>query len=133
MNIALSIAALIVAVAFAVLVIFLIQTLISARRTLENIADTLESFEKQMAGLTEETTALLEKTNELAEDIEEKAGRLNPLFEGIKGIGETLQRFNASMKNLTTNLSKGAKSQESAGKAIQWGTTIFDLVRRKKS
>src|SRR5690625_7887704 len=94
MNIALSIAALIAAVAFAVLVISLVKRLISARRTLENVADTLESFEKQMVAITDETTELLEKRNRLASDSEHKTKKLYLLFGGVKVIGATVQDFN---------------------------------------
>src|SRR5690625_5633170 len=74
-----------------------------------------------MVGITDETTELLEKTNRLASDIEHKTKKLDPLFDGVKGIGETVQDFNASMQDLSANLSKGAKSQEAAGKAVKWG------------
>ena len=46
------ISALIVAVAFATLVIYLIKTLKSANQTLEHVATTIASVEKQMNGRT---------------------------------------------------------------------------------
>jgi uncharacterized protein YoxC len=72
MEILLYLAAIIAAVAFAVLVIYLAKTLKASTRTLNNVANTLESLEKQMQGITTETTELLHKTNALADDVIKK-------------------------------------------------------------
>lgn len=133
MEIALSIAALIVAVAVAVLVFYLARTLKSTERTLDNVADTLESFEKQLEGITTETTTLLNKTNRLAEDIEQKSAKLNTVFDGINEIGVTIQGFNQSVKDLSSNISKAASVEDDrASQAVKWGAALIDLWKRKR-
>ncbi|MDY0408717.1 DUF948 domain-containing protein [Paracerasibacillus soli] len=57
------IAALIAAVAFAVLVVFLGITFMAVKRTMNSVANTMDSMEKQLVGITTETTELLKKTN----------------------------------------------------------------------
>jgi|SRR5690625_4672318 len=133
MAIALSIAALIVAIAFAVLVVYLAQTLKETQRTLSNVADTLESLEKQMNGITDETTELLKRTNTLADDIHEKSLKLNGVFDGIKGIGDTIRDFNDSLNQIQMNITKAAsKDQDKASQAVKWGIAILDIWKNKR-
>lgn len=61
MEAILYISALIVALAFAILVIYLIKTLKSATKTLENTSATVEALEKQLRGITTESELLLKK------------------------------------------------------------------------
>ncbi|GAE25810.1 general stress protein [Halalkalibacter wakoensis JCM 9140] len=57
------ISALVAAIAFAVLVIYLVRTLKSANRTLDHVANTMAGLEKQVTGITKETEELLHRTN----------------------------------------------------------------------
>ncbi|QDP40899.1 DUF948 domain-containing protein [Radiobacillus deserti] len=133
MEILLYIAALIAAVAFAVLVIYLSKVLKATQRTMSNVANTLEGLEKQMEGITIETTALLNKTNKLAEDINEKSLKMNTLFDGIKGIGQTVQEFNESLKTLSSSVSNTAeKNKNATAQAMKWGTVALDLWNKRK-
>lgn len=134
MIIILYIAALIVAVAFAFLVVYLIKTLKSTERTLDNVADTLEGLETQMLGITTETTLLLQHTNRLAEDINDKSAKLNGLFDGIKGIGETVEDFNNSLDVISRNITREAgKDSEKASQVVKWGIAIMEMMKRNKN
>lgn len=127
------IAALIAAVAFAVLVIFLARTLTAVRRTMNNVADTLEGVEKQMEGITLETTALLNKTNKLAEDVGEKSQKLNTLVDGVKGIGDTVQEFNHSIRSVSRGLTQSANTNtDTATQAMKWGQVAINLWKKAK-
>lgn len=134
MEIALSIAALIIAIAFLILVIYLVKTLKATEKTLNNVADTIDSFEKQLQGITRETTSLLQKTNHLAEDISEKSTKLNTVFDGFKEIGETIQNLNASLNELTNNIAKVAdEDRDQVSQVVKWGAAIIDIWKRRKS
>lgn len=127
------IAALLAAIAFAVLVIYLAFTLKAAQRTLTNVADTLEGLEKQMEGITVETTALLNKTNKLAEDMNEKSQKVNTLVEGVQNIGNSVKDFNQSIRLVSTRVSTLAeKNTDKAAEAVKWGTVLIDLWNRRK-
>src|SRR5690625_793498 len=133
MAIALSIAALIVAIAFAVLVVYLSQTLKSTQRTLDNVAGTLAGLEKQMNGITTETTELLKRKNQLADDIQEKSLKLNGVFDGIKGIGDTIKDFNESLAKISSNITTAAsKDQDKTSQAVKWGIAILDIIKNKR-
>ncbi|SRR5690554_3135524 len=136
----LHISALIAAIAFLLLVIFLIRALIStsktlnaASKTLDHIGTTLKGFEQQMEGITKETTELLNKTNRLADDIVNKTGKLDVLFDGIKGIGHTVQQFNLSLQKLSDELQEQANEHaEKTSQTIKWGEAAIHLWKKYK-
>ncbi len=133
MEVLLYLAAIIAALAFAVLVIYLAGTLKATQRTLNNVANTLEGLEKQMEGITVETAALLNKTNRLAEDILEKSEKMNTLVEGIQGIGESVKQFNGSLQKVSDGIvEESEKNKENVAQAVKWGQAILELWKKYK-
>lgn len=132
MIIMLYIAALIFAVAFAVLVVYLAMTLKASQRTLNNVANTLEGLEKQMDGISRETTELLTKTNQLADDVNQKAAKMDGVFDGAKSLGNTVKEFNESLSQVSSSITRAAaKNQDKASQAVKWGAAVMDLWKRK--
>lgn len=133
MIIILYLAVAVIAVAFAVLVYFLSQTLRSAQKTMDDVASTLEDVQNQMKGLNEETTELLHRTNLLATDVQKKSANLNSVFDAIHGFGESLNNINTSVQKVTSSIE--SSGEENAGKvaqAVQWGKAAIDLIQRWK-
>ncbi|MET3682676.1 uncharacterized protein YoxC [Alkalibacillus flavidus] len=133
----LHIAALIAAVAFAigfiVLVVYVSKTLKSVTRTLDNVATTVEGLEGQLQGVTKETELLLNKTNHLAEDISGKTEKVNILFDGIKGIGYTVNQFNESLQKLSDELEDQANEHAAqTSQTIKWGEAAIHLWKKYK-
>lgn len=136
----LHISAFIAAIAFLILVIFLVRTLMSFSKTLDsvtttlnNVAKTVEGFEKQMQGVTKETTQLLNTSNRLANGIVDNTEKLNVLFDGIKGIGHTIQEFNFSLQKLSDELKEQAESHsEKTSQTIKWGEAAIHLWKKYK-
>ncbi|MDX5476523.1 MAG: DUF948 domain-containing protein, partial [Bacillaceae bacterium] len=95
------VSALIVAIAFFVLVIYVSKTLKSVQGTLDQVAGTLGGIEKQMQGITTETEQLLHKTNVLMEDIQDKSEQLNSVVVAVKDVGTSIQGFNHSVQRLS--------------------------------
>ena len=127
------ISALVAAVAFAVLVIFLVRTLRSANRTLEHTANTVANLEKQVNGITSETEQLLHKTNRLADDIQQKTEAVNTLFTSVKDLGQSVTQFNQSIRQVSNTVSSQTVEQsENIAKAVNWGTTALDLYTKFK-
>ena len=128
------IAALIAALAFAVLVIYLAMVLKAVQRTMNDVADTMEGMEKQLEGITTESAALLSKTNRLAEDISDKSQRLNTLVDGVQGIGESVKDFNNTLRTVSNQVSVAAdNNKETAAQAMNWGTVAMKLWKQKKN
>ncbi|MGM8215649.1 DUF948 domain-containing protein [Bacillaceae bacterium W0354] len=136
----LHISALIAAIAFFILVIFLVRTLMSfsktlnsVTKTLDNVATTVQGFERQMEGVTKETTLLLNKSNQLAGDLINNTGKLDVLFDGIKGIGHTVQEFNLSLQKLSDELKEQADEHaEKTSQTIKWGEAAIHLWKKYK-
>jgi uncharacterized protein YoxC len=115
-----------IAIAFLVLVIYVVQTLKTLQTTLQHVAKTVEEVEKQMHEIGKETAQLLHKTNALADDMHKKAESLQSVFDAVKQVGVTVQSFNDSIcKTLATN-------EKKITQAIQWGQTLIELWTKWK-
>ncbi|WP_332697590.1 DUF948 domain-containing protein [Halalkalibacter lacteus] len=127
------ISALVAAVAFAVLVIYLVRTLKSANRTLEHVANTMAGLEKQVNGITKETEELLHRTNRLADDIQEKSESLNTVFSSVKELGDSIGQVNKSLRHMSNTVStQVVKQSDQIAKAVQWGNVAIDLYSKFK-
>ena len=128
------IAALIFALAFVALVIYIIRVLKETERTMANVASTLDGLEQQMNGITTETTLLLSRTNDLAEDINQKSQRVNQVVDSIGGLGTTITDFNRSLQHVSDAIiDKASENHEEAAQVIKWGTVIMELYNKRKS
>jgi len=126
------ISAIIAALAFLVLVIYLAAVLVAVKKTMNNVASTLGSLEEQMRGITRETEELLNRTNRLAEDINEKSMKLNGVLDGVKGIGETIQDFSMSLRGISTSITQAASvNKDQAAQAVKWGAAVMSLWKKK--
>lgn len=133
MDSLLYISALIAALAFAALVIYLIRTLKTANRTLDHVANTMAGLEKQVNGITKETEELLHRTNRLADDIQEKTEALNSVFSTVKELGESLSQVNHSIRHASNVVSTQTVQQsEQIAKVVQWGNAAIDLYAKFK-
>lgn len=132
MDIFLYIAAAVAVIAIVVFVIFMIVAYKSIKSTYDDMAVTLKELESQMNSITDETTALLTKTNDLAEDMNEKSAKLDVLFDGVRGVGTTVQSFNSTLRNFSTRI-KQTDSDENgnASEVLKWGNVLIDLWKKK--
>src|SRR5699024_10975519 len=134
MNAAIAIGVIIVAVAFAVVVLYLAQTLKSTQRTLNDVADTLEGVERQVEGITTATTLVLQKTNDVAEDVNHKVARSKSITEGVEEVCDTFNNLTRPMKKLSKSISVSSEEDvEKATEAVKWSTAIRNIWRNRKS
>ncbi|MGN1402639.1 MAG: DUF948 domain-containing protein [Bacillus sp. (in: firmicutes)] len=137
MEIILYASAAIAAIAFFILVIFLVKTLKSLQVTLDSVSETLTGVEKQMQGLTTESTLLLHKTNMLAEDLQKKSENLNTVVDAVKDVGTTLKGFNTSLQKVSVKVGQEMEqNQDKIAQAVQWGNVLFelkDMWKKKKT
>ena len=128
MEIILYLSVALIAIAFLVLVIYLAKTLNSLQATLSSVSKTLTGLEKQLDGVTAETTVLLKKTNALADDIQEKSESLNSVVHAVKDVGETVSKFNGSLKTLTQSFdTQVEQNKEKISQIVQWGNVVLEL------
>lgn len=132
MNIFLSISIAIAVIAIVVLVVFVIIAYKSIKRTYDDMAVTIKELEQQMNSITTETTALLNKTNKIADDVSEKSAKLDVLFDGVRGVGTTVQSFNNTLKNFSSRIKTSNTDEEgNASQVLKWGNVLIDLWKKK--
>jgi uncharacterized protein YoxC len=123
-----SISVAVIAAAFFVLVLYLVKTLKAVEGTLEGVSKTLSGIEHQLDGVTKETTLLLQKTNTLADELQEKAESLNTVVVAVKDVGSTIQKFNTSLKSVTSTFDKQVEqNKDKISQVVQWSNVFLEL------
>ncbi|TLS38962.1 DUF948 domain-containing protein [Pseudalkalibacillus caeni] len=123
----------VIAIAFAVLTYFLVKVLKSAEDTLNHTAETVDNLQTQLDGITKETTVLLHKTNLLAEDIQDKSNALDPTFEAVKEMGDSLKAVNNDLQDTTQTVSNEVSQRsDKISEVVRWSNTAMALWRKWK-
>ncbi|WP_033828130.1 DUF948 domain-containing protein [Bacillus andreraoultii] len=123
----------VIAIAFFILVIYIIQTLKSLTQTLNNISHTVEGLEEQLQGVTRETESLLKTTNHLAEDLSEKSKRLDSVVIAVEEVGKTVQSFNHSLTGISNKIiNKIYTNEEKLSQVVGWGKIAMEFKDKWK-
>jgi len=115
-----------IAVAFFLLVIYLIKTLKTVQGTLQSLTKTIEGMEKQIQAIGTETAELLHKTNAVVDDVQKKVESVNGLFEAVKQVGSTVQTFNDALAK------KWTANEQKLVQAFQWGNAFLEIWEKWK-
>ena len=104
---------LVVAVAFAVLVAYLSYFFVHLTQTVKQVSQivqeaqkTLVVLRKDVDSLSVETQGLLNKSNQLMEDVNQKVAKIDPLFEAVGEVGESISGVNDTTRNFLSALTK---------------------------
>jgi uncharacterized protein YoxC len=81
----------VIAIAFVVLVIYLILLSKAIRVTLHQVNQTLVGVRQELEGINGQAQKVLEHTNEISFDLKRKSEALNPLFNALANVGEILE------------------------------------------
>jgi uncharacterized protein YoxC len=105
----------IVAVAFTILVIYLILTLRKVMATLAETKKTLSETRTAVNGITEEAEDLIQTANQIPVDVKGKMKAIDPLVESAQDVGEIIHDVTSSVKRgtLQKNNRKTIHAQES--------------------
>ncbi|MGZ4161721.1 MAG: DUF948 domain-containing protein [Neobacillus sp.] len=134
MQIILYLSVALIAVAFFILVIYLVKTLKSLQGTLTGVSKTLMEVEKHLDDVTTETTLLLQKTNVIADDFQHKAESLNTVVDAVKDVGTTVSKFNGTLKNISTSFDKQVEqNKEKVSQIIQWSDVLLEIKDKWKA
>lgn len=87
---------LIIGLAFAVLVLFLIKPIKKLTDVLENLNKTTEKLPESFVKITEQTTAVLQEGNKTIEQVNDQVKELRPIFEIVGNVGEASQELTSS-------------------------------------
>ena len=137
------IAALIAALAFAVLVVFIILALRKVTDILGEVEKVTQEANKSLAVITKdvdhlsiEVEGLLNKANTLVDDLNGKISKTDPLFTAIGDLGVTVSDVNQSTRNLAVSLKgggKGVKSTSGSSTVGKLGRIAMAIARQRQA
>lgn len=111
MIISLSVA--LIAIAFAVLVFFLIKTLNSAKNSLDKVSQTLQEVQKTIDELTYEVKTTVRHANDITADVQGKIEKIDPIMDSVKNLGDVLSELTMTVKQVSvTVIDKFRKNRE---------------------
>ncbi|ASA24177.1 DUF948 domain-containing protein [Paenibacillus donghaensis] len=113
MDLIISLSVALVAVAFAVLVFFLIRTLKSAKESLDKVSQTLQEVQKTVDELTCEVKTTVRHANDITLDVQGKIQKIDPIMDSVKNLGDVMNELTLTVKQVSvTVIEKYRKSRE---------------------
>lgn len=94
----------IIAVAFAVLVVFLIKTLKAATKSLDKTTQTLQEVQKTIDELGYEVKQTIRQANDITVDVQAKMKQIDPVMESVHNLGEVLSEVTYAAKQLSSTV-----------------------------
>ncbi|NMO97277.1 DUF948 domain-containing protein [Paenibacillus lemnae] len=94
----------VIAVAFAVLVFFLIKTLKSATVSLDKVTQTLQDVQKTIDELSYEVKQTIRNTNDITADVQHKMKQIDPVMVTVKNLGEALSEVTYAVKEVSAGI-----------------------------
>ncbi|GIP54596.1 MULTISPECIES: DUF948 domain-containing protein [Paenibacillus] len=91
-----------IAVAFAVLVVFLIKTLKAAEKSLDKTTQTLQEVQKTIDELSYEVKNVVRQANDITGDLQHKMEQIDPVLESVKNVGDVLNEVTLAAKQVST-------------------------------
>lgn len=121
----------VIAVAFCILVYYLVTTLKTFSQSLNQITETVNRLEGKVEDVTVETNDLLKKVNALADDLQEKSEKLNAIVDSSQEVAKTIHKFNDSLGDISDSIIHKVRShQDKMAQIIQWGNIIIELKEK---
>ncbi|GAK05463.1 general stress protein [Geomicrobium sp. JCM 19037] len=132
----LGIAALVAAIAFAVLVIFLGKVLSNLSVVLQKTGETVGKLPDQLDEISKETGIILHNTNETILDLNEKIKTLNPIFGMVQDAGEASRKLSSSLVDMTESMrsqtNQAAKMTDNKDLRGMYGLAAFVYYLNQK-
>lgn len=94
----------IIAVAFAILVFFLIKTLKAATVSLDKVTQTLQEVQKTIDELSYEVKQTIRNTNDITVDVQHKMKQIDPVMDTVRNLGEALSEVTYAVKEVSSGV-----------------------------
>ncbi|RIW31369.1 DUF948 domain-containing protein [Bacillus salacetis] len=111
--------AVIAAVAFSILVVYLILTLRKLMSALDETKETLHDARSAVNGITDEAEELIHSANQISADVKGKMKAVDPLIESAQDVGEMLHSVTSSVKRKTIDKRKPQTIETRDSKPVQ--------------
>jgi len=106
------IAVMIVALAFAVLVYFIIDTLKSLKSSLDEVKYTMVEVKQEITTISSEVKGVVNTTNQVAADVNAKLHSLNILFDSVNDVGQVIKQATSAVKHTAAGVMTSIKSRQ---------------------
>lgn len=104
----LEISSAVAALAFVVLVVYLVTLIQSAKRSLADTNETLALIRKDLEKVSQESVSLMKAGEQLIRDADEKLHSLDPLANSVKHTGQALEQVTDSVRQVSAAVSRSA-------------------------
>ena len=130
-----NIALLIIAIAFAVLVVFLVIVLHKVSKVVEEANRTVKLVSSDVDVLLHQADGIMTKANTLLDDVNGKVATIDPLFTAVADLSESVSAINASSRKLVTRLNRGSTKRKttSASAVVLAKTAKKFFVKKDKT
>lgn len=115
------------AVAFAVLVIFLILVLIDVRKTLKKVNQTLLFVESRVDPIQDEALELLKNTKHITATLNEQLQAVNPLVNTVYDVGTAIQNAKNELSNELSR-KKSYRAIQPDREQREWSERLEDIL-----
>jgi len=128
-----------IALAFMVLVIFLIRTLVVTQRAVKRLAEHMAHLQERIDELSQETAQLIRQTNRLTEEIYHKTKSLDQLFHAVEDMGQAVKQVTGSIRQVSASLADTVNrkieedlpaARDQIGEIVKWAGYVFELWQR---
>jgi uncharacterized protein YoxC len=117
-----------IAIAFVVLVVYLIRTLKSLTVLIENTNQTLTRVEQQVGAVTSDTTELIQHAKEIVVDVQGKIKKMDSTFSSLKQSGEAAKEVTLSVRQVSSALAQFIHSRRKPEPAT-WVDHMTDMIK----
>lgn len=107
------ISALIAALAFVVLVVYLIKTLVSARSSLDQATQTLADIQRTIDAVSSDVKEVVSTANEMTSNIHVQVKKLEPVVDSVENVGEALEEITSVLRSVSVGVAKGVRKAAS--------------------
>lgn len=107
------IAALIAAIAFLILVIWIGWFLSKTVKSLNTTVNQLSKLTDDADNLSKELEDVLSNTNQLLADVNDKAEKLDPAIQAVADVGQSVSDVNSASRQLVEKINSHANSRSS--------------------
>lgn len=128
-----------IALAFVVLVIFLVRTLVVTQRTVQQLADHMVRIQERIDELSQESVQWIRQTNRLTEEIYHKTKSFDQLFHAVEDVGQAARQLTGSLRQVSASLTNTVNrkieqdlpaARDQIGEIIKWVAYAYEFWQR---
>lgn len=127
MDILLYISAIIAALAFLLIAVFVVITLKSTKQTMSEVSETLKRVETKVSGVATKAESLVDKTNQITQNAEQKLEAFDNLSKAAQKLDDTTNDLQASFQNVAKQISTPPVKQ---GKMVEQASVLTETISR---